>query len=139
VIVLPDISDKAGFISKLFVTVLPELAPHLFPHIEEGRWTHFPEYELPVVRELIARQAEIQERANAEVSTLQNQIERERELNGWMHDLLVGTDRRLVEAVKVGLGNWVSPTSLISTKSETKRARQGEKTSKFTTLHRHSS
>src|SRR5206468_1897052 len=52
VIVLPQIANKAEFLTNLFTTVLPELAPHLFPHIEGGRWTQRAEYELPRIVEL---------------------------------------------------------------------------------------
>jgi hypothetical protein len=104
VIILPQIADKVGFISELFTVVLPELTPHLFPDIEAGKWTHYPEYELPVVIHLISKQAEVQKQAAVEVSALQAKIENERSLNGWMHDLLTGTDFQLVGAVKTSLG-----------------------------------
>lgn len=103
VIVVPQIKNKADFILQLFTSTLPEIVPHLFPYIESGKWTHLPEYELPIVKALIAKQVEIQEKAKTEVATLQNQISEERKFNGWMHDLLTGTDAQLVEAVKVAL------------------------------------
>jgi len=103
VIVLPQIADKVGFISELFTVVLPELAPHFFPNIERGRWTHHPEYELPVVMDLITKQIEVQKQAAAEVSALEAKIENERSLNSWMQDLLTGTDSQLVDAVKAAL------------------------------------
>jgi len=49
VIVLPQIADKVGFLVELFRTVLPEIAPHLFPHIDRGKWAHQREYEQPQV------------------------------------------------------------------------------------------
>ena len=103
VIVLPQISDKAGFIEKLFTNVLPELAPHLFPHLERGKWTNREEYELTRVLELKTKQTEIEQRAREEVAALEVELVNERAVNGWLHDLLTGTDALLVEAVKKSL------------------------------------
>ena len=100
IIVLPQLADKAGFLTKLFKNILPELAPHLFPHIEAGRWTYRPEYELPKIIELTTKQAEVEKQAMAEISELEQEITNERTANGWIHDLLTGTDSILVEAVK---------------------------------------
>lgn len=99
IIVLPQIADKTGFISKLFTNVLPELAPHLFPHIERGVWTHHPEYELSKVIELKSEQEDIARRAKEEIELLENELEKERETQGWIHNLLTGTDDELVAAV----------------------------------------
>lgn len=104
IIVLPQLKDKAGFLSELLTTVLPEICPHLFPFIEKGKWTHQPQYELPLVRDLLAQQMQIREKAQGEIAALTTQIEQERQANGWMHDLLTGTDTPLVEAVKNALG-----------------------------------
>lgn len=102
-IVLPQIRDKAGFLLKLLTTVLPEFSPHLFPHIERGRWIHWPEYELPRVRDLEHQQGEIAERARLEIASLEEMIADARASNGWLHALLTGTDSELVDAVKMAL------------------------------------
>jgi hypothetical protein len=104
VIVLPQLTDKVGFITKLLTTVLPDLAPHLFPYFEAGKWTHRPEYELPHVVQLLTKQQEIEQRAQRELVALNENIKHERDANGWMHNLLTGTDAVLVEAVKKALG-----------------------------------
>ncbi|MDB6137144.1 MAG: hypothetical protein JWO94_216, partial [Verrucomicrobiaceae bacterium] len=52
---------------------------------------------------IIARQTEIKSQAAAELFALQAKIEDERRLNGWMQDLLTGTDTQLVDAVKEAL------------------------------------
>jgi hypothetical protein len=104
IIVLPQLKDKAGFLSDLMTTVLPEICPHLFPFIEKGKWTHHVEYELPLIIDLQSQQRNIREKAEGEIAALSTQIEQERHANGWMHDLLTGTDTPLVEAVKKALG-----------------------------------
>jgi CBS domain-containing protein len=103
VIVLPQIRDKSDFLLKLFTTVLPEIAPHLFPHIERGLWTHLPEYELPKVIDLKSQQEEAERRAREEIALLEKELEMERETQGWIHNLLTGTDDELVVAVKRAL------------------------------------
>lgn len=103
VIVLPQITDKAGFIVKMLTSVLPEVSPHLFPYIEGGKWTRQADYELPRVVQLRAKQAEIEQRTKAEVAALEDDVNRERAANGWLHDLLTGTDAQLVEGVKKAL------------------------------------
>ncbi len=100
VIILPQIARKADFVLQLVQECLPTIAPHLFPHIEKGRWTHRPEYELPKVLELKAEQLVVEQRARAEIVALDENLEQERTANGWLHDLLTGTDAELVEAVK---------------------------------------
>lgn len=103
VIIVPQIADKGRFLESLFTNVLPELAPHLFPHIERGVWTHRPEYELPKVIELKSQQEEIERRAREAIALLEIELEKEREVQGWINNLLTGTDEELVEAVKRAL------------------------------------
>ena len=102
-IVVPQLNDKVIFLTNLFANVLPELAPHLFPDIVRGKWTHQPEYELPRVLELREAQTDVERRAQAEVAALEVELEKERAANGWLHDLLTGTDAALVEAAKKAL------------------------------------
>ena len=102
-IVLPQIRDKAGFITELLTTILPDLVPHLFPNIEQARWTHWPDYELPLVVELKSQQEEIVRRAKAEFRQVDERIAEVRAEKGWMHALITGTDTQLVAAVKTAL------------------------------------
>jgi len=103
VIVLPQLKEKNEFLVKLFSNVLPEIAPHLFPDLDKGMWTHRPEYELTRVRDLQEKQIEIMNKAHDEVADLKNQISIEIEKEGWIHDLLTATGDELVEAVKRAL------------------------------------
>jgi hypothetical protein len=103
VIVLPQIARKSEFIFRLVQECLPAIAPHLFPHIQKGLWTHRPEYELPRVMQLKAEQVAAEQRARGEVAELEKKLQAERSANGWLHDLLTGTDTELVEAVKKAL------------------------------------
>jgi len=103
VIVVPQIAEKGRFLANLFTNVLPKLAPHLFPHIEQGKWTHLNEYELDRVLEIRANQAAIEQRAREEIAELEAQLVNERTTNGWLHDMMTGTGTPLVEAIKEAL------------------------------------
>ena len=103
VIVVPQIANKGDFLESLFANVLPEIAPHLFPYIEQGKWIHQREYELPRILEIKKRQKEIELQAREEIEALEGELDRERATNGWIHDLLTGTDSVLVDAVKKAL------------------------------------
>ena len=100
IFILPQIRDKSGFLVSLLTEILPELAPGLFPHVERGRWTNRPEYELPRILEFKRNKIAIQEKAKAEIARIDKAIEIERDENRWLHNLIVETDQALVEAVK---------------------------------------
>lgn len=106
VLVLPQVRDKAALLHDLLTTTLPELAPHLFPHLEGGRWVHRPEYELPRIKELATERARVQEAAAREYERLDQEAEAERRARGWIHDLITGHDDVLVGAVKRALSTF---------------------------------
>lgn len=103
VIVLPQLKDKTGFLKSLFTNVLPEIAPRLFPGIEQGRWTHLPEYELPEVVQLHDQRSQLDAKFQADLAALKEQELEVRKQDGWMHDLLTQTGDPLVAAVQMGL------------------------------------
>ncbi len=103
VIVLPQIKDKTGFLKSLFTDVLPEMAPHLFPGIEKGRWTHLPDYELPEVVQLQDQRSQLEANFKADLADLKEQELKVRSQDGWMHDLITQTGDPLVIAVQMGL------------------------------------
>ncbi|MDD2917502.1 hypothetical protein [Rhodoferax sp.] len=103
VIVLPQLKGKTGFLNSLFTDVLPEMAPHLFPGIEQGRWTHLPDYELPEVVQLHAQRSQLEAKFQADLTALDEQVLQARKQDGWMHDLLTQTGDPLVAAVQMGL------------------------------------
>lgn len=105
IVVLPQLKDKAGFLKSLFTNVLPEIAPHLFPGIEQGRWTHLPDYELPKVVQLNNQRNQLEAKFQTDLEALTQEILQVRKQDGWMHDLLTQTGDPLVEAIKIGLQN----------------------------------
>jgi hypothetical protein len=102
-LVVPQLTDKAGFLDELLSSVLPEYLPDLFPELATGAWTHRAEYELPQVAELRRDKTRIEDEARAAVAALDDQIQAEQAANGWIHNLLTATGDELVDAVKRAL------------------------------------
>lgn len=105
VLVFPHIADKSNFLEELFAEILPILAPHLFPHIEKGLWTHLPEYELEGIIALDREKREVELNAANAIATIKDNIEKEREVNGWIHDLLTASGDDLVKAVMIAFSS----------------------------------
>lgn len=103
IIVLPQLADKSGFLKSLFTEILPEMSPHLFPNIAMGKWAHFPEYELPKIKQLIKDKNILEQKIINESKILDEKILEERSHNGWVHDLLTQTGDPLVHAIIKGL------------------------------------
>lgn len=100
VLILPQISKDADTIVTLLREVLPELSPHLFPHIEGPRWVKRDEYELDSVLKYKTDKIEVQERAKRELADLDKKITKERSRLGFLHGLLTNNNDNLVESVK---------------------------------------
>ena len=102
IIILPRISDKAGFLLALLRDVLPDLAPSLFPEAE-GRWISRTEYELQSILDKSRAISKIRDEAALRVVALEKEIQAERTANQFLYDLLRETGEKLVDAVKVAL------------------------------------
>jgi hypothetical protein len=99
IIILPHIRDRAAFLERLICDVLPDLAPGLFPDAEGSRWVERPEYELAAVLTLKRQIQEAEQDHQRKIAELIAEIQAQREMNGFLHDLLRGTGRPLVLAV----------------------------------------
>jgi len=100
ILIFPQLRDKPHFVSKLLKEILPDFCPHLFPFAEGMIWNQKLEYEHPKVLELKAKMEEVHEEAKRQVGALEQAIEEERAAMRFLHDLITGTDRTLVKAVK---------------------------------------
>jgi hypothetical protein len=105
IFIFPRLSNKAGFLAALFKTILPELAPALFPEAEGRRWVHRIEYELPSVTQKVQLISAIETEAAEKVRELEAAIASERAENEFRYDLLRETGDKLVTAVKASLAN----------------------------------
>jgi len=100
ILILPQISKKDDAVVTLLREVLPDLSPHLFPHIEGVRWVERDEYELVPVLNYKAGKVEVQLRAERELEELDERISKERSKLGFLHGILTKTDKELVVDVK---------------------------------------
>lgn len=100
ILILPRISDKAGFISKLLKEVMPSLSPKLFPFAEGNSWIQRQDYELPQILDLKHRISKIHEEAQKQVTEIEQIIDQERNNNKFMYELITETGDNLVAAVK---------------------------------------
>jgi hypothetical protein len=99
VLILPQISKDAETIVTLLREVLPDISPHLFPHIE-SRWVERDEYELDSVLKYKAEKIKVQQRATRELEDLDKMITEERDRLGFLHGIITNTKDDLVESVK---------------------------------------
>lgn len=102
-LLLPKIADLPTFIRELVDIALPEQFPELFPEAEKSSWVHDSPYELKNVLGLKADVQRIRESARKEEETIERQMKQEYEKDGYLHDLITATDRKLVLAVKKAL------------------------------------
>jgi hypothetical protein len=100
VLILPQISKKPEAIVTLLREVLPDISPHLFPHIEGSRWVERDEYELDSVLKYKAEKIEVRQRAKKELEELDKKISEERDKLGFLHGIIANTKDDLVESVK---------------------------------------
>ncbi|MFM2200601.1 MAG: hypothetical protein RL769_656 [Pseudomonadota bacterium] len=103
VIILPQINDKAEFISDLLTDFLPEISPHLFSDIQSSKWIHSEDYELPQIIELKNEKELAQKELEQKLLELDEKIQNVRNKNSWRHDLISETNDALVRAVKKAL------------------------------------
>ena len=103
VLILPQISKKPEAIVTLLREVLPDISPHLFPHIEGSQWVERDEYELDSVLKYKAKKIEVQQRAKRELEELDKKIVEERDKLGFLHGIITNTKDDLVESVKSSL------------------------------------
>jgi hypothetical protein len=100
IFILPRFNNIASFLTKMLDTVLPELTPELFPHVEGAKWITRKEYELPNVLTLHDKIEQIRSNTQQQITNLEQQIEEERTKHNFLYEVLQGTDDKLVSAVK---------------------------------------
>ncbi|WP_435017607.1 hypothetical protein TA3x_005225 [Tundrisphaera sp. TA3] len=103
IIILPQIEDKAGFLSDLFKSYLPEVFPRLFPEHEGEAWVHRRDYEHPGIVTKRSRQAKIQLKADEAKNSIEVEILEEKTRLAFLHGLLTKTGDELVDDVKSAL------------------------------------
>ncbi|MBN1804425.1 MAG: hypothetical protein JW837_04180 [Sedimentisphaerales bacterium] len=104
VLIFPHMKDKAGFLLELIENALPAIAPYLFPFSEKTSWLYERTYELPRVNLLKDEIEQVKKDYEGLIDDKKQQIEKHREEDKFLYDLLSQTDEILVEAVIKALG-----------------------------------
>jgi hypothetical protein len=100
IFIFPQLSDKSSFIKEFLRDVLPELAPHLFPYAEGGKWIYRDDYQLPSILEMRQQVEQIEAEARERVKAVEEKIRLEQEETSYLRALLTETGDPLVKAVK---------------------------------------
>jgi len=104
ILILPQISKKPEAIVTLLNEILPDISPHLFPHVEGARWVERDEYELNQVLNYKAEKIRVQQKAEKEIEDIDKKILDERARYGFLHGIITQTGTDLVKSVKLCLG-----------------------------------
>ena len=121
IFIFPQLDNKADFLIRFLDDFLSDLSPKLFPFSERSNWLHRSEYELPKILEIKNKICCIQEKAEAEISKLENECELERNNLGYLHDLISTTGYPLVTSVKKAL-ETIGFTPVIDVDEEMKKS-----------------
>ena len=113
VLVFPDIKNKPGFVSELFKTYLPEIAPEIFPFHGEFKWLDGGDYPLPGESQLRLNRGEIEEKYKKDVAANDEALARLKEAYRFLTDLISETGEPLVAAVAHYL-KWLGFESVIN-------------------------
>ena len=100
ILVLPQLSKKSEIILKLLRELIPDISPHLFPHIEGLRWVERDEYELDSIIKYKNEKILVRQRAEKELEELDKKIAKEREEYGFLHGIITQTGQELVLSIK---------------------------------------
>jgi hypothetical protein len=99
-LVFPQLEDKATFLLELLQAHLPAVTPNLFPFSTQFSWLDELEYLLPGEQRLRAERDALEEEHAQRVALVDSQIEEHRNRYGFLHDLLTGTGKTLVQALQ---------------------------------------
>jgi hypothetical protein len=103
VVLLPQVNDAPELVRELLDSVLPSVAPKLFPDAANTAWPTRDEYELHDVISLKREIDSVDAARREEIANLEAAIAAAREEQGYLHVLLTGQDAPLVEAVITAL------------------------------------
>ena len=100
ILILPQLLKKNEIIITLLREIIPEISPHLFPHIEGMRWVERDEYELDSIIKYKNDKIMIRKRAEKELEELDREIAGERDKHGFLHGLITQSGQELVLSIK---------------------------------------
>jgi hypothetical protein len=97
--VFPQLNDKTTFLSDLFLNILPQIHPNLFPDLTKFKWLEEQRYRLPNENILIEKRSALERDFKVNLQTIECEFEENRLKYSFLHNLLTGTGKELVAAV----------------------------------------
>lgn len=98
--ILPQVVDKPGLLKKLFEGVLFRICSEFFPEVEARQWIHNATYMFPEERRIQQAINNKKEEHKIEIGLLEKQAKEIHEKYSFLRQLLTGTGKELVLAVK---------------------------------------
>lgn len=117
-VILPQLSNKGGFLEKMITTVMPALEEGLFPMQSCRSWLNDKTYATLKQQELIDQIDRIKQSSLSEIEKLQKELEIDRENSECLQNILVEKDDRLVLSLKMVLERFVGFHSVVDIDSE---------------------
>jgi len=99
-LLFPQIQNKYDFLSELFEDYLPSLFPDFPFFSSKQNWINNEKYYLPNTENLLREKTNIDNLYNDEIKRLDKKIEKNRKDFQFLHDLILETDEKLVDAVE---------------------------------------
>jgi len=103
IFIFPKCNSPEEFLIDFITEVLPEYSSHLFYSDGGQNWIHQNEYELPKVQKIKGQIEIIRGKADLEIKEKEKEIEKAREKDSYLQDILTETGDILVLAVKTTL------------------------------------
>lgn len=113
VFVFPDIADKPNFVSELFKTYLPDIAPEIFPFHGEFQWMDDGNYPLPGEKKLLRDRSELEEKYSKDIAENEKALATLKVRYKFLSDLISETGGTLVSAVETYL-KWLGFESVVN-------------------------
>ena len=111
--VFPQFRDKSSFLASFLDTVLPNLAPRLYPHHTRFLWRNDTPYRLPNEDVLLDKRTRIEQQHLEELRDIDEDIASNRSKFSFLHDLLTQTGPELVDTVELFL-RWLDFPNVVN-------------------------
>lgn len=94
----PQIEDKYHFLSNFLKNIAPSISPDLFPYSTTFNWKKNEEYWLPNHENLISEKDQIVKDYEKKLSQKDKEIEKNKEVYSFLHEMISETGDNLVNA-----------------------------------------
>ncbi len=115
-IALPQTTRKKDLLQRVFEELLFKYLSDYFPEVEESSWLKKSDYYVPGQINLLLKKAEIQQKYEDDIATIDKQIDENQKKYEFLHTLLTGTGSELVKAMILFL-QWLGFDKVIDADS----------------------